>query len=225
MGAVSSLGIDINLQGFTEHKIHNSPSLQEICCFSHCQHRHILKGAEDCSESLGIFPANEKNMARPGLTRCLHGSHLYAPVLGLNIFCKLHERSPEIRVAKQAQLHGCLTVRKRAGRPFDKTGKMSEKIRFRPIPNRRLLLSLDGKGNEKQTTNQAVRKHSRKGQTLLSTATAIEVEVQCNSLSCRIYSSHLVRKKKNSKFDLPDVRVAQANIRQKRMRPARAPWW
>ena len=187
MGAVSSPGIDINLQGFTEHKVHNSPSLQEICCFSHCQHRHILNGAEDCSVSLGIFPANEKNMARPELTRCLHGSHLYAPLLGLNISCKLHQGSPEIRVAKQTQLRGCLTVRKRAGRPFDKTGKMSEKIRFRPIPNWRLILSLDGKGNEKQTTNQAVRKYSRKGQSLLSKAIAIEVEVQCNSLSCRIY--------------------------------------
>jgi len=147
--AIGGSRIDVNLQGFIEGKTDNSPGIQKILGLSHCQDRQIPNGAEDCSVILGIVPANEKNMARPGLIGCLHRSDLDMPALWHHIFRQLNERVSEIHGAKQTQMYGRRAIGKYAVRPVNKIGKMSKKIRLRSISNWRFLLCPRGRGDEK----------------------------------------------------------------------------
>jgi hypothetical protein len=94
--------IDVNLQGFIEGKTYNSLSIQEILSLSYRQDGQIPNGAEDRWVFLGVVAANEKNMARPGLIRCLHGSNLDVPPLWHNVFCQRDEGVSKIDGAKQA---------------------------------------------------------------------------------------------------------------------------
>jgi hypothetical protein len=92
--------IDANLQGVIEGKTYDSPSVKEILSLSYRQDGQIPNGAKDRWVFLGIVAANEKNMARPGLIRCLHGSNFDMPPLWHNVFCQLDEGVSEIDGAK-----------------------------------------------------------------------------------------------------------------------------